>query len=173
VTIEFLLEKIRNHILEAEVIIADITGRNPNVFYELGLAHANDKPVILITQDAVQEVPTDIRHLEFIRYDLLNEHEIISKIDNAMNNLFVKRYQHLFDKAHELLMRFNQETGSQFESTSIEEFTARVKQIERTQDIPNEENDFMFADFLLPRIVKQIWDGNRKISDWISTEFTA
>jgi nucleoside 2-deoxyribosyltransferase len=63
-----LLDKIRQQIAEARVLIADMTGRNPNVFYELGLAHALEKPVILLTQDASEDVPTDIRHLEFIRY---------------------------------------------------------------------------------------------------------
>src|SRR5258706_14245262 len=61
-----LLEKIRRQILDADVIVGDITGRNPNVFYELGLADAYSKKTILITSDPIEETPTDIRHLEFI-----------------------------------------------------------------------------------------------------------
>jgi len=49
-------------------VIADCTGRNPNVFYEIGLAHASGKPVILITQNS-DDVPFDIRHLRYIQYD--------------------------------------------------------------------------------------------------------
>src|SRR5437879_5137620 len=50
-----LLEKIRSKILSADVVIVDISGRNANVFYELGYAHAFEKPVILLTQDPPEE----------------------------------------------------------------------------------------------------------------------
>jgi hypothetical protein len=52
-----ILEKIADFIRQADVVIADSTGRNPNVFYELGLAHALEKPVVLITSDAIEEAP--------------------------------------------------------------------------------------------------------------------
>jgi nucleoside 2-deoxyribosyltransferase len=55
-------------IMSARAVIADCTGRNPNVFYEIGLAHAVGKPVILITQNN-DDVPFDIRHLRYIQYD--------------------------------------------------------------------------------------------------------
>ena len=51
----------------ARAVIADCTGRNPNVFYEIGLAHVLGKPVILITQNA-DDVPFDVRHIRFIHY---------------------------------------------------------------------------------------------------------
>ena len=44
------------------VIVADCTGRNPNVFYEIGVAHAIGKPVVLITENA-SDVPADLRHI--------------------------------------------------------------------------------------------------------------
>jgi hypothetical protein len=49
-------------------LIADLTGRNANVFYELGLAHALKKDVILITQK-IEDVPFDLRHYRCIVYD--------------------------------------------------------------------------------------------------------
>lgn len=52
----------------AEVIIADCTHRNPNVFYELGLAHTLGKQAILISQSA-EDVPFDVRHIRYIKYD--------------------------------------------------------------------------------------------------------
>ena len=39
-----ILEKIVDFIRQADVVIADCSGRNPNVFYELGIAHALEKP---------------------------------------------------------------------------------------------------------------------------------
>ena len=54
-------------ICEAKVIIADCTGRNPNVFYEIGIAHTIGKPVVLTTQNR-EDVPFDLRHLRYIEY---------------------------------------------------------------------------------------------------------
>ena len=50
-------------------VIADITGGNDNVFYELGIAHTLNKPTLLITQaDTPEQVPFDLRHLRYITY---------------------------------------------------------------------------------------------------------
>jgi hypothetical protein len=54
-------------IYSSRVVIADCTGRNPNVFYEIGVAHTLGRPVILITQNA-EDVPFDLRHIRFIHY---------------------------------------------------------------------------------------------------------
>ena len=53
---------------EARLLIAELTGRNPNVFYETGIAHTVGKEVILITQSMV-DVPFDLRHLRCIVYE--------------------------------------------------------------------------------------------------------
>lgn len=52
---------------EADVIVADLTGRNPNVYYELGIAHTLGKPVILLSQD-IDDIPFDIRDKRIIIY---------------------------------------------------------------------------------------------------------
>jgi hypothetical protein len=51
----------------AQVIIADCSERNPNVFYEIGLAHTLGRPVILITEN-IDDVPFDLRQMRFIDY---------------------------------------------------------------------------------------------------------
>jgi hypothetical protein len=51
----------------ARFLIADLTGKNPNVFYELGIAHALGKEVILITQN-IEYVPFDLKALRCIIY---------------------------------------------------------------------------------------------------------
>ena len=63
-----IIEDILEHIQKARFLIADLTGRNPNVFYELGLAHAKGKEVILITQD-LKDVPFDLEHYRCIVYE--------------------------------------------------------------------------------------------------------
>lgn len=50
------------------VVVADCTGRNPNVFYEIGVAHTIGKPVVLITENA-DDVPADLRHMRYIAFE--------------------------------------------------------------------------------------------------------
>ena len=65
---ESILERVYNQISKAHVIIADMTGRNPNVFYETGYAHALGKRVILLTQGA-EDIPFDLKHYPHIVYE--------------------------------------------------------------------------------------------------------
>jgi hypothetical protein len=51
----------------SRVVVCDCTGRNPNVFYEAGIAHTHGREVILITQNE-NDIPFDLRHLRYIRY---------------------------------------------------------------------------------------------------------
>ena len=53
----------------AKVLVAELTTRNPNVFYELGLAHALEKPVVLRSSNEV-DVPFDLKHIRVIYYDV-------------------------------------------------------------------------------------------------------
>jgi len=63
-----VLEDIWNAINESSIIIADTTGKNPNVFYEIGIAHTLGKKVILITQD-FEDIPFDFRNYRHIIYE--------------------------------------------------------------------------------------------------------
>jgi hypothetical protein len=67
-TAHSVMADVWNAICASRAIIADCTGRNPNVFYEIGVAHTIGKPVILITQDP-DDVPFDLRHLRHIEYE--------------------------------------------------------------------------------------------------------
>ena len=63
-----IMEDIWRHINESIILISELTGRNPNVFYETGIAHTIGKEVVLITQ-SMDDVPFDLRHLRCIVYD--------------------------------------------------------------------------------------------------------
>lgn len=52
----------------AKVILADLTGKNPNVFYELGLAHALSKPAVIVVE-TIDDIPFDLKGLRIIEYD--------------------------------------------------------------------------------------------------------
>ena len=62
------MEKVWDGICAAQLILADCTQKNPNVFYEIGMAHAVGKKVVLITRSE-KDIPSDIKHFEYIPYD--------------------------------------------------------------------------------------------------------
>ena len=64
-----VMEQVWTQIRKAKVLLADLTGKNPNVFYELGLAHAVRKPVVFVAGD-IEDVPFDVRHLRVVVYDI-------------------------------------------------------------------------------------------------------
>src|SRR5579862_2801205 len=64
-----VVEQIWEQIQKAKVLLADLSGKNANVFYELGLAHAAKKPVVF-TSSVVEDVPFDLRHLRVIIYEI-------------------------------------------------------------------------------------------------------
>lgn len=68
-TADSVVQDVWAAIASARLIVADCTDRNPNVFYEIGLAHAIGQPTILLTQRA-EDVPFDLRHLRYISYQL-------------------------------------------------------------------------------------------------------
>ena len=60
-----ILDRIYNQISKADVIVSEMTGRNPNVFYETGYAHALGKQVILLTRNA-DDIPFDLKNYPHI-----------------------------------------------------------------------------------------------------------
>lgn len=64
-----IMDQIWSGIRGAKVLVAELTTRNPNVFYELGLAHALEKPVVL-TSSNEDDVPFDLHHIRVIYYDV-------------------------------------------------------------------------------------------------------
>lgn len=66
--IQPIMSDIWKSICEARIVLADLTGRNPNVFYELGIAHTVGKKTILISQQEETSIPFDVSHIRQIRY---------------------------------------------------------------------------------------------------------
>ncbi|WP_009515470.1 hypothetical protein [Hydrogenophaga sp. PBC] len=63
-----IIDQIWGGINASKVLVAELTTRNPNVFYELGLAHALEKPVVLVCGNEM-DVPFDLKHIRVIYYD--------------------------------------------------------------------------------------------------------
>lgn len=72
----------------ARFIVADLTGKNPNVFYEVGLAHAIGKEVILVTQ-SIDDVPFDLKALRCIVYSFTPRgmKELENKLAQTIRNI--------------------------------------------------------------------------------------
>ena len=168
-----LMEKIREQILRADLIIGDVTGKNPNVFYELGLAHANGKSVIFLTQEPPQEAPVDIRQFEFIEYDLGRHDELLGRLDNAIRNFFGAGYEPLFEEARLLLQRFNADTGLACAQASLEELQAKVMRGEQTGGIPPTSEEGLRAQFLLPKIISDFTNPNviNRYTQWVAATY--
>jgi hypothetical protein len=64
-----IMDQVWAGINAARVLVAELTSRNPNVFYELGIAHSLRKPVVLISSNE-EDVPFDVRHIRVIYYDV-------------------------------------------------------------------------------------------------------
>lgn len=66
-----IMADVTRCIADARLIVADLTHKNPNVMYELGLAHAAKKPVIMLLQED-SPVPFDVSHVRYLKYDKNN-----------------------------------------------------------------------------------------------------
>ena len=81
-----IMDQVWRGIREAKVLVAELTTRNANVYYELGLAHALGKPVVLIAAKG-EEVPFDIGHIRVIYYDVNDPFWGQKLIDKVAENI--------------------------------------------------------------------------------------
>jgi len=82
-----IIDDIWSLIFNSKIIICDCTGKNPNVFYELGMAHTSGKEVIIITQNQ-KDIPFDIKHIRYIHYAYTPPG--MSKFETALNNFITE-----------------------------------------------------------------------------------
>ena len=85
-----IMDQVWSGVSVGSVLVAELTSKNPNVFYELGLAHALKKPVVLVsaTED---DVPFDLQHIRVIYYDMADPfwgNKLIEKVaENILSAL--------------------------------------------------------------------------------------
>ena len=76
-----IIQDVVSLIDRSRIVICDLSGRNPNVFYEAGISHTLGREVILITQHA-DDVPFDLRHIRYITY--LNNAEGLAQLQHQL-----------------------------------------------------------------------------------------
>ncbi len=83
-----ILPYILRKIVKARLVIACMDGRNANVFYELGIAHALGKPTILISSSKeIKVVPVDVRSKYITFYKDTND--LINVLRKSINKLLI------------------------------------------------------------------------------------
>ncbi|HEY3769213.1 MAG TPA: hypothetical protein VGN44_11115 [Candidatus Angelobacter sp.] len=93
-----LIEDIEKGIRDSEICLADITTNNPNIWYEVGFAIANGKPVVLICADQRPEpFPFDVRHRHIVNYKLHSSSDF-----DALRSEVIKRLKAQAEKAETL-----------------------------------------------------------------------
>jgi hypothetical protein len=80
---DYVIDDIWNAIYHANGIIADCTGRNANVFYELGIAHTLGRRTLLLAQNQ-NDIPFDLRHRRYHLYDTSDDG--LATLDQAVQN---------------------------------------------------------------------------------------
>lgn len=79
-----ILRTIVHNISVADLIVADLTASNPNVFYELGIAHALSQKVVLLSQE-LEQVPFDLRSYTIVTYSL--RFDEVQKLKDRLRNI--------------------------------------------------------------------------------------
>ena len=85
-----ILTHIISSISKSSVIIANLNGRNANVFYELGICHSMGKPVILISRNK-NNLPFDIQNKNIVFYSELSE--LQTQLKNELLKIFIDKSQ--------------------------------------------------------------------------------
>lgn len=158
-------EKIKNFINKADVIIADCTNKNANVYYEIGLAHSQNKDVIIISQD---ELKSNIQHYEYIRYNLDNSEEFIIKLNKAIQNLFIYDYDLYYDNAINLIDKFKEDESIEIECVTKEDFIEILKTERKIKKLPKRNSEQIKERLMSIVMAKKNISILSKMPQWLS-----
>jgi hypothetical protein len=84
-----VIDQIFDQLLKSDCVVGVLTGKNPNVYYEIGIAHGMSKPAILLhSKGNFGSLPFDIKHNRVIPYEPGKAREVISLIQAQLE--FIK-----------------------------------------------------------------------------------
>lgn len=127
-----IYEDIVKEIRDASIIIVDISDNNPNVYYELGMAHTlKQNQTIIITQEDFNNTPFDISHFRIIKYinSIQGKEELEKQLDLTLKNL-LKDYKSINKDKYELTFEIFSAGKNQNELATllaIRDYTGIVK----------------------------------------------
>ncbi|MDT9490432.1 nucleoside 2-deoxyribosyltransferase [Streptococcus mutans] len=138
-----IIKDIVQGINSADIVIADLTGLNPNVFYELGLAHAMNKKVIIITQD-LSELPFDIKSYRANEYSLQ-----FNKLPKLMEELEKLLAGAVSDKVSygnpvsDYILDFFSEKMIEDHKSDNEKIPKKIVEISDVEDVDEEDRGYL------------------------------
>jgi hypothetical protein len=115
----------------SELIIADVSGGNENVYYELGYAHGLNKEVILLTHDSPEDLPADTRHIRHLKYDTGN----LGELRKVLEEWVKKSSAHRLKSRKELAKTLKR--GDIFEAFTDATFYLSTGDVDDRSDIIN------------------------------------
>jgi hypothetical protein len=83
--------------LDDELVVADLTGKNPNVYYEMAIRHVVQKPIFLI-REVSETIPLDVAHMRTIDVD----YRYIDSMDKCRDNI-VKQIEEIENHPDEII----------------------------------------------------------------------
>jgi len=91
-----ITEDLITEIISSNLCIADLTGNNPNVMWEVGYAHVLKKPIVIIRQ-GIGRLPFDVRDVRIIRYDVNDlSSTLVTDLAASIRDTMI-RYKHRID----------------------------------------------------------------------------
>jgi len=105
-----IYDDIVKEIQDASIVIVDITNKNPNVFYELGMAHTlKQSRTIMVTQDNIKDTPFDIAHFRIIPYEntIVGKVNFEKQLNSTLSNLLSDRketFKNEFDLTFDIFL---------------------------------------------------------------------
>ncbi|MCF8355619.1 MAG: nucleoside 2-deoxyribosyltransferase [Melioribacteraceae bacterium] len=138
-----MLEKIYQEIDNADIIIADMSDRNPNVFYEVGYADARNKLILFLTSKE-EDIPFDLLHRPHIIYDgSINKlkSELIERLEWAKTEIIKRKTEPILIKVKN---RYNSIERTKYSDTAEVNFRLELHNL-ADKPIPNLHTVFVYT----------------------------
>ncbi|MEZ9015257.1 hypothetical protein AB6D76_23605 [Vibrio splendidus] len=135
---------ILRKVIESDIAICDMSSKNPNVFYELGVRQAFDKPTVLMIDDAT-DAPFDVSSLRYVNYKKEMGYRDVKSAITRLKETLLETFEKKDDKSeiNSLIRLMELTTPAQLSqmdisaedrtSIQISELTAAVHNIQSTQ----------------------------------------
>lgn len=136
-SVDIIHKRIVNNLHEADVVVCDVSGKNPNVLFELGMRLTFDKPTIIIKDD-ITDYMFDTSMIEHITYpSSLRFHDIVSFKKLLAKKVIstLKRKEREGDDFSQFLTNFGQFIVPSLKKTEVSENTFIINEISTLKDM--------------------------------------
>jgi hypothetical protein len=144
-TTNLILDDIISAVNDSAIVIADISGRNPNVLYELGMAHIlKRKQTIMVTHDGYDDIPFDICHFRTIQYkDTIDGKVVFEETLRKTFSSLLRDYRAIYGEEFEIILKtlFTEEPFEEGASYALIGLKNITKPVEKNAELHVEGHD--------------------------------